>query len=619
MIVLPSKKGPNSEYDSHDQITMTKVVEPDPRRRFLTTSAGAGLAAGLLAGGFGTAVRTARAQQAPEHAMFPARQTGQRQAGTLPPLAFRVYHKLGFGPRPDGSSNSGGDIEYFNSLGDTDDARLQAWLDEQIAGGADPEVDSRTFQNPNFTTLGKSLQALWQDHHRFDGTSAYRVRRRPFRETQLLAITRMVHSRWQLREVLADFWHNHFNVDGNEDAVRSVMVHHDRDVIRPYIFGNFRAMLEAGVKSTAMMYYLDNRQNATPNPNENYARELLELHTLGAVENYFGFTPPDEVPLNVDGQPTGYVEADVLEMARLLTGFGVADGDDNAPDTGEFLFRSDWHDFGDKNVAGLNVVGNGEPELDVMLDYLAAHRGTAEFICWKLAVRLIGDGFSANSPVVQQAADVFQDNWQAGDQLELVYRSLIGSAEFASTWADKSKRPMEIIASALRAAGVDFTFEMRSAADDAGQFGFSFDIARAGQEPFAYGPPTGYPEDRAIWEGTGPLIMSWRAVSRMLRNTAGTSGSQFADVAGITNNAGIALTPNTLVDFWAGRILGSAFALDAAKRNVMVAFVQAHGQAPGPDSPLGVDTGDTDVNSAYQRVVRGLVLQLVLLPDVMVR
>ena len=600
---------------------MTRTPEHDPRRRFLATTAGAGLAAGLLAGGFGAALRPARAEAPPDHALFPARQPGKRQAGTLPPLGFRVYHKLGFGPRSANPANLGGlgDIEYFNSLGANDSARLQAWLDEQITGGSDPQVDARTFENSNFTTLDKSLAQLWQDHHRFEGNGAYRARRRPYRETTLLAITRMVHSRWQLRELLADFWHNHFNVDGNETAVRSVMVHHDRDVIRPHIFGNFRVMLEAAVKSTAMMYYLDNRQNATPNPNENYARELLELHTLGAVENYLGFTPPDQVPLNLDGQPTGFVEADVLEMARLLTGFGVADGDDGAADTGAFLFRPDWHDLGDKTVVGLTVPGSGETELDVMLDYLTAHRGTAEFVCWKLAVRLIGDGFSAASPLVQQAADVFQSNRQAPDQLEQVYRLLIGSDAFVSTWGEKAKRPTEIIAAALRAAGADFTFEMRSAADDAGEFGFTSDIRRAGQEPFAYEPPTGYPEDRAIWQGSGPLIMSWRAVSRMLRDTDWTGGSQFADVAGMTNAAGIALTPNALVDFWTDRILGSAFALDAPKRDVMVGFVQSHGQAAGPDALLGVDTGNTGANSAYQRVVRGLVLQLALLPDVMVR
>lgn len=593
------------------------------RRQFLKTAsgAGAGVAAGLAFGSVAASADAPSESSTSTHAMYPGPEANSIRSGGLPPLAFRVYQKLGFGPKPANPANPGsvGDVEHFNSLGANDNDRFANWLDEQILGGPDPEVDSRTFQNANFTTLNKSLTDQWQQHHRFDGDDAFRVRRRPFQETQLLALTRMVHSRWQLREVLADFWHNHFHVDGNENAVRSVMVHHDRDVIRPHIFGNFRVMLEGAVKSTAMMYYLDNRQNATPNPNENYARELLELHTLGAVENYFGFIPAENVPLNGDGQPQGYVEADVLETARLLTGFGVADGDDDAPDTGQFLFRSDWHDFNDKTIVGLDVVGTGESELNVLLDYLAAHRGTAEFLCWKLAVRLIGDSFSAGSTLVQQAADLFQSQWQASDQLEQVYRLLLNSSEFLNSWGDKSKRPIEIIASALRAASADFIFEMSSPANNAGTFGYLSDIGRAGQAPFDYEPPTGFPEDRAIWQGTGPLVMSWRAVTRMLRDTDASFGSQFVNAAEVTNLSGISLTPNAIVDFWANRVLGASFLLDAGKRAVMVDFVQTQGQAGGPDSTLGVNTGDTGSNSAYQRVMRGLVVQLALLPDVMIR
>ena len=596
-------------------------MKSEQRRRFLKTAAasGAGLAAGLAYAAGDTAPLAPL--DGSVRFLYPARTAQAQRAGSLPPLGFRVFHKLGFGPRPANPANPGslGDLDYFNSLGGNDSQRLAAWLDEQIFGGADPEVDSRTFQNPNFVTLTKSLTQLWTEHRRFEGPSAYRVARRPFVETQLLALTRMTHSRWQLREVLVDFWHNHFHVDGSEDVVRSVMVHHDRDVIRPHLFGNFRTMLEAVVKSTAMMYYLDNRQNATPNPNENYARELLELHTLGAVENYFGFTPPAQVPLNVDGQPQGYTEADVLEMARLLTGFGIADGAAGAADTGQFLFRSDWHDFGAKTLVGLSVPGSGEPELGLILDYLAGHRGTAEFICWKLAVRLIGDGFSASSALVQQAANLFQDQWQAANQLEQVYRMLLNSNEFLTTWGDKAKRPTEIIIAALRGSGADFTFEFASSADDASTFGYLTDISRAGQAPFDYEPPTGFPEDRAIWQGTGPLVMAWRAVTRMLRDTDASFGDQFANVAAITNQSGITLTPNAIVDFWVQRILGQSFQLDSAKRAVMLEFLRVHGQAAGPDAPLGVNTADTLVNSAYQRVIRGVVLQLVLLPDVMVR
>ncbi|MCA1778136.1 MAG: DUF1800 domain-containing protein [Xanthomonadaceae bacterium] len=604
---------------------MKKLKESD-RRRFLRASTFAGLGASgltLLPAANADAMSAAPRAAA---ALWPARTAKATGAQALPPPAFRVFQKLAFGPRPDNPANpvGQGDLDYFASLGASDEQRLDNWLGEQIAGGVngafdDPEVEARTFQNPAYQTLNKSLTELWLGHHRFEGQDSFRVRRRPYEETKLLMITRMVHSRWQLREVLADFWHNHFNVDGSENAVTSVLVQYDRDVIRPHIFGNFRLMLADAVKSTAMLYYLDNRQNATPNPNENYARELLELHTLGAVENYFGFTPSDQVPLNSDGQPKGYVEADVLEMARLLTGFGVADGSANAADTGEFLFRDARHDFGGKTVVGLDVAGSGESELDVMLDYLAAHRGTAEFICWKLVVRLIGEDFSASDPLVQQAADLFQATWQAPNQLEQVYRALILSETFISTWGSKAKRPIEIIGSALRAANVDFVFEMTSTANNAGTFGYMSDIERAGQLPFSYEPPTGYPEDRAIWQGTGPLIMSWRAITRMLRDTDSIATDQFANLAATTNASGVALTPNLLVDYWSNRILGTDFSLAVGKRDAIVAFVQTHGNAPDPNTALDLDSGNTSNDSEYQRVIRGLVLLLVLLPELMVR
>ncbi|MDX1625541.1 MAG: DUF1800 domain-containing protein [Wenzhouxiangellaceae bacterium] len=596
------------------------TVKTHPRRSFLKTTGTVGLAAAGAALLPPLTIRSVAADTGIP--LWPARVPTAPRSGALPPLSLRVFHKLAFGPRPDNPANPSGlsDIEYFQSLGSTDAQRLEAWLDEQITGGSDPQVDSRTFSNPMFTTLGASLNTLWNDWHRYEGGSSWQVRRRPFYETQLLTLTRMVHSRWQLREVLADFWHNHFNVDGEEDVVRSTLVAYDRDVIRPHIFGNFREMLEGVVKSAAMMYYLDNRQNSTPNPNENYARELLELHTLGAVENYFGYIPPGDVPLNVDGQPQGYVEADVLEAARLLTGFGIADGDDDAADTGDFLFRSDWHDFGQKTIVGLTVPGTGVTELDTLLDHLCEHRGTAEFVSWKLAVRLIGDDFSASDPLIQQAADVFQNNWQAPDQIEQVVRTLVLSGEFQSRWANKAKRPLEIIASSMRAASADFTFELDSVVNTEGSpFGYYYDIERSGQEPFAYEPPTGYPESRAIWQGTGPLVMSWRAVTAMLRYTDATGGSQYVDVAGITNAAGVTPTPNAITDFWLDRVLGSATTIDAGKRAELVAFVEQTGQASGPDAALTINTGDTGQWSTYQACVRGLVTLITMLPDVTVR
>lgn len=601
------------------------IDPPSSRRRFLRNTGTLGLAAAGLSAGL--IPITTLAQQVRLTSLWPARMPEAGRGASIPSLAYRVYSKLAFGPRPANPANPGSvdDLTWFAGLGGSDNQRLQAWLNEQMnPDGSDPEVDSRVNGNPVWRTHDLSLEQLWDQHHRYDGPENYRMRNRPYWEMQMLAMTRMTHSRWQLREVLADFWHNHFNVDGGEDVVRSTLTSYDSEVIRPQIFGNFRVMLEGVVKHAAMMYYLDNRRNSSPNPNENYARELLELHTLGAVENYFGYVPTSEVPDNVDGQPAGYVEEDVLETARLLTGFGVADGDDSAPDTGAFLFRDDWHDDDPKTILGETYTypgpgANEEQELTELLDYLSQHRGTAEYICWKLAVRLIGDGFTAQSNIVQTAATVFQNNWNQPDQLKQVYSTLILSGEFQNAWDDKVRRPLEIVVSALRAANAPFDFELNSADDNAGLYGFHGDLSRTGQLPFSCEPPTGYAEDASIWKGSGPLVMSWRAVSRMIRDTDSGATTNYVDFVSQTNAAGVTPTPNAIVDFWLNRIQGVGHSTAPNKRAEMVAFVRQYGQADGDDLPLDIGTTDTGINSTYQRVLNGLFLLIALLPERMIR
>ena len=596
----------------------------DARRRFLLRSGTLGLAAAGL--GSGLIPVTTLAEQVRLTSLWPARVPSAGRGAAMPSLAYRVYSKLAFGPRPANPANpsDADDITYFGSLGSTDSERLGNWLEEQMNPGADPEVENRINGNPVWRTVDLSLQQLWDQHHRYSGPDSWPMRNRPYWEMQMLALTRMTHSRWQLREVLADFWHNHFNVDGSEDVVRSTLTSYDRDVIRPQIFGNFRVMLEGVVKHAAMMYYLDNRRNSSPNPNENYARELLELHTLGAVENYFGYVPPSQVPDNIDGQPAGYVEEDVLETARLLTGFGVADGDDNAADTGEFLFRHDWHDDEPKTIMGRTYAYAGpgpdeERELTELLDYLCQHRGTAEYVCWKLAVRLIGDGFSAGSDIVQAAATVFQDNWDQPDQLKRVYRALILSDEFRDTWNDKVKRPQEILASSLRAANAPYDFELNRADDDAGFPGFYWTWRLTGQLPFNCEPPTGYAEDASFWKGSGPLVMSWRTVTRMLRDVRSANAPWWINFAEQTNNAGIPLTPNAIADYWLNRVQGPGHGTAPAKRAELVGYLREQGNAPGDDQPLGITTSNTDEWSTYQQLMRGLFTLIALLPERMIR
>ena len=142
--------------------------------------------------------------------------------------------------------------------------------------------------------------------------------------------------------MLNDFWFNHFYVKGSSFPTQGMLPHYNEE-LRSRMFGNFYDMLEANSKTASMLFYLDNYRNSWPNPNENYAREVLELHTLGAIENYYGTVDPNSIGVNSKGQRTGYTEIDVFQFARALTGWSVADGNGGSPDTGEFLFRSDQH------------------------------------------------------------------------------------------------------------------------------------------------------------------------------------------------------------------------------------------------------------------------------------
>jgi hypothetical protein len=240
------------------------------------------------------------------------------------PLAVMVLNKAAYGPRP-------GDIEAFNALGSDDTERMAAWLLEQLnPSSSDPEVDDRlvaleSSEIPEdqlaFDTIDKSDEQLWTEHARNED---YSIHNRPVWQMERLTLLRAAYSQWQLREVLYDFWFNHFNVYGREFPTYGMMPEYDR-VLRQHIFGNFGDMLKANARTATMLYYLDNYANTWPNPNENYAREVLELHTLGAVNNYYGAVDPATVGTNSEGQRAGYTEIDVFEFAKALTGWGVSD------------------------------------------------------------------------------------------------------------------------------------------------------------------------------------------------------------------------------------------------------------------------------------------------------
>jgi uncharacterized protein (DUF1800 family) len=283
---------------------------------------------------------------------------------------------------------------------------------------------------------------------------------------------RAAHARYQLQEVLVDFWFNHFNVFVNDGFDRYAISSYERDAIRPYVLSRFRELLGKATLHPAMLYYLDNYLNTAPRTqggrvvggiNENHGRELLELHTVG-----------------VDA---GYSQQDVVEASRCLTGHGI----DNVGTSGNYMYRPATHDDGSKQVFGLAVpAGGGAGDVERLLDHLAAHPATARFVSLRLAQRFVADDPPA--ALVTRLADVFLRT--QGDLRE-VTQALFGSAEF---WAEafgtgKPKTGFEYVIGAVRAAGGEVTNPrmLRQAIQD------------SGMPLYACNPPTGYSNRGLDW------------------------------------------------------------------------------------------------------------------------
>lgn len=587
------------------------------RRHFLTTSA---VATGMSAV---TSVQAQNISPAFDNNLFPGQRVDRGDTGALPPFAVRVLNKAAYGP-------ARGDVEAFDNLpGGSDFGRLQNWVDQQLNPTAsDPEVDNRVAQaGTEYDTIFANDLTLWTQFVRSDEGS---VRNRPFSELDRITYLRGAYSQWQFREVISDFWNNHFHVySRTNNETRGFMPSYQRalrgDAAGNRLFGNFYDLLLNSARNAAMLYYLDNYRNSWPNPNENYAREVLELHTLGALENYYGAVDPGTVPDNAFGQRAGYTEIDVFQFARALTGWGVADGDNGAPDTGAFLFRPNRHydEHAQEPIQVLDVTINtdqGENDVIQILQYLAEHFGTARFIAGKLCRRLVSD----NPPesLVQSTALEFYNRRGDADQLREVYRHILLSPEFQNTWSEKAFRPLETMIRAWRAADIDFIPTVdRPGTTDRNNIASNINnrLEDAGQRPWNIEFPTGYPDFKGFWRGTGTLISSWRLVTYLLSRRHDNSGNMadgfFLNLAEQTN----ALIPNannrTPIQ------VGNTLALEALgftpDVGTMVIIIQFIADQAGVfvNEPLdnGIDTSNTG-NGDYQRIMRAAMALIILLP-----
>ncbi|HRW09482.1 MAG TPA: DUF1800 domain-containing protein [Caldilineaceae bacterium] len=536
------------------------------RRNFLLSAGIATAAAAVSA--FSSAAPLAQAQTAEDKhpTMLRSRQSGAGGLPALPSLPVIALNRMAYGPRP-------GDIAAFNALGSSPVDRLTAYVDQQLNPNAiDDSACDAIIAGYGFTTLQKSRTQLWADHVRAQN-NPWNNRMLPATETEQATFLKAVYSKRQLEQVLAEHWFNHFNIYGWDSWTGPVMVHYDRDVIRANLLGNFRTMLEAVAKSPAMLYYLDNQSNSGGNPNENYARELFELHAMGA-ENYLGVVPliingdgsyTHPAPKDNSGTPLLYVDADVYGATTCFTGWRI-DGD-----TGNFLFDDDAHFPYAKIVLGrLIPEAQGIKDGSDVLDLVAKHPGTARYLCRKLCRRLISD--DPPESVVQAAADVYMANVNAPDQLRKVTRTILLSNEFRSTWAQKIKRPFEYTVSILRAADAKFTPNS--------SFLYTYDAL--GQPLFSWSPPNGYPDEKASWSSTMPMLQRWRLVHFLTDWKIGGDGTDKDDRRLNFVTPASVKTPNAVVNYWAQRLLG--YSLPANEQQSIVEFLAA-GRNPDLDLP----------------------------------
>ncbi|MBE9011019.1 DUF1800 domain-containing protein [Pseudanabaenaceae cyanobacterium LEGE 13415] len=378
---------------------------------------------------------------------------------------------MSYGIRP-------GDLDRMTRLG------IDRYIQQQLNPSSEsPEL---TQQIDQLTTLQKTPVELYQWHRQFNPRSQQgdpqanqlqqrNIRRQILEEAIQARLLRAVNSDRQLQEQMVDFWFNHFNVFSGKGLTRLWVGAYENTAIRPHALGRFRDLLEATARHPAMLYYLDNWQNTNPDSpgvrgrfkglNENYARELMELHTIG-----------------VNG---GYTQQDVVTLARIFTGWGLSHSRPGSDPSG-FVFDENRHDFSDKTFLGQSIKGSGIKEGQQALDILAKHPSTARQISFKLAQYFVSD----QPP--QALVDRLSQRFLATDgNIRSVLETLFKSSEFwdSQSFDRKFKTPYQYVVSAMRATGTEVTDVRRIQAT----------LEQLGMPIYGCQTPEGYKNTEAAW------------------------------------------------------------------------------------------------------------------------
>jgi uncharacterized protein (DUF1800 family) len=427
-------------------------------------------------------------------------------------LKVLTLNRLSFGATPEMYAR-------VNQIG------LAAFIDEQLHPENIPDeaTDQIISRLPTLSMTPAQLLQLPQTQYR-----------QPALELTAATILRQWHTQRQLNEVMVDFWTNHFNIYIGKSLDRVLKTVDDLKVIRANVFAKFGDILNASAHSPAMLIYLDNAQSFKQAPNENYARELMELHTI-----------------SVGG---GYTQQDVSELARVFTGWTIVGPNNLIAPVGTYQFARRVHDTAEKRVLNLTIpAGGGEDEGVKVLDMLAHHPMTAHFIATKLARRFVSD--NPDPALVSSLADVFT---QSDGDPRSVLQAVFQSDAFKNSAGLKLKRPLEFMSSALRLSNAALTGQSQQLIQH---------VKLLGQIPFTWQFPNGFPDTAGFWSTTSGLLERWNF--GMLLTSGRINGTR-VDMKSLTKDA---QSPQDVVDTLSQRFLGANMPDNA--RSILLDFASA--------------------------------------------
>jgi len=377
---------------------------------------------------------------------------------------------------------------------------LPAWLARQLHPGPEAlpaavqaQIDAMTISRTPLEPLARSLDAQRRAADAQPEEALKKTARQAYqqalqrleREAQQRFVLRALYSPNQLQSQMTWFWTNHFNVNARKDNLRALIGDYEERAIRPHALGRFRDLLGATLRHPAMLRYLDNAQNAANRLNENHARELMELHTMGVG--------------------SGYSQGDVQELARVLTGVGVASLAADAPPPnvkpalrsdyvreGLFEFNPNRHDHGPKTLLGQPIAQRGLAEVDEALDRLARAPATARFVSTRLAVYFVAD--TPAPALVERMSAVFQ---RSDGDIAAVLATMFESPEFAASLGGKFRDPVHYVIGSVRLA-----YDARPALNVNPLIGW---INRLGEPLYGHATPDGYALTQAAWASSGQM------------------------------------------------------------------------------------------------------------------